>query len=292
MTGCRPARLVSSRVVPLLGVVALTACTPGTDSAVGLAAPAGLATPVATAAPAAPKAGASAAATHKATMRKKAPVVVGFGDSVPAGGGHCSCTNFVTAYGNLIATHTGIKPTVDNFAVSGSTSADLVDQMTDSAVRAAVAGASTVLIMTGANDYDDAFDEVSIGVDPTEAYPQVATAVEDNVVTVIGKIRALNRTANVVVLDYWASMEDGAVAENDYDAPTMAASISCTASTNTALTLAAKATGSTYVSTYTAFKGSNGSKDDTALLMPDGDHPNPTGHQVIAAAIAAVYPSG
>src|SRR5207244_776587 len=117
-----------------------------------------------------------------------------------------------SAYGDLIEDHTGIKPTVDNFAVSGSTSADLVDQMADSAVRAAVAGASTILIMTGANDYDDAFDEVSIGVDPTKAYPPVATAVEDNVTTVIGKIRALNLTARVVVLDYWASMEDGKAA--------------------------------------------------------------------------------
>jgi lysophospholipase L1-like esterase len=274
-------------VVPLLAVSALTACSPGTDSAVGLSSPADLATPDATTVQTATPVGA-----HKSTVRKKTPVVVGFGDSVPAGGGHCNCTNFVTAYGNLVAAHTGVRPTVDNFAVSGSTSADLVDQMAESAVRAAVAGATTILIMTGANDYDDAFDEVSIGIDPDKAYPPVATAVEDNVTTVIGKIRALNRTAHVVVLDYWASMEDGAVARQDYDAPTMAASIACTASTNSALALAAKATGADYVSTYTAFKGAKGTTDDTNLLMPDGDHPNPTGHQVIAKAIAAVYPSG
>jgi lysophospholipase L1-like esterase len=291
MSGCRTARLACTRAVPLLGVVALAACSPGPDSAVGLTAPAGLSSPVASVAAKA-KPSPNAAPSRKAAVRRKTPVVVGFGDSVPAGGGHCNCTNFVTAYGNLVAAHTGIKPTVHNFAVSGSTSADLVDQMAESAVRAAVAGASTILIMTGANDYDDAFDEVSIGVEPDKAYGPVATAVEDNVTTVIGKIRALNRSAHVVVLDYWASMEDGAVAAKDYDVPTMRASLECTASTNSALALAAKATGAAYVSTYTAFKGAQGTKDDTALLMPDGDHPNPTGHQVIAKAIAAVYPSG
>jgi lysophospholipase L1-like esterase len=278
-------------VVPLLGVVALTACSPGTDSAVGLSTPASLATPVPSVV-AKVKPSPSASPAAKAAMRRKTPVVLGFGDSVPAGGGHCNCTNFVTAYGNLVGAHTGIKPTVDNFAVSGSTSADLVDQMAESAVRAAVAGASTILIMTGANDYNDSFDEVSIGVDPDKAYGPVAAAVEDNVTTVIGKIRALNKTAHVVVLDYWASMEDGAVAAKDYDSPTMTASVECTASTNAALALASKATGVTYVSTYTAFKGATGTKDDSALLMPDGDHPNPTGHQVIARAIAAAYPSG
>jgi lysophospholipase L1-like esterase len=292
MSGCRTARLACSRVVPLLGVVALTACSPGGDSAVGLTTPAGLSTPVPSVVAKVKPSPSATPAAKATTMRRKTPVVLGFGDSVPAGGGHCNCTNFVTAYGNLVSAHTGIKPTVDNFAVSGSTSADLVDQMAESAVRAAVAGASTILIMTGANDYSDSFDEVSIGVDPDKAYGPVAAAVEDNVTTVIGKIRALNTTAHVVVLDYWASMEDGAVAAKDYDSPTMTASVECTASTNAALVLAAKATGVTYVSTYTAFKGATGAKDDTALLMPDGDHPNPTGHQVIARAIAAVYPSG
>src|SRR4051812_7962729 len=98
MSGCRTARLVSSRVVPLLGVVALTACSPGTDSAVGLTTPAGLSTPVPSVV-AKVKAAPRVTPAAKAAMRRKTPVVLGFGDSVPAGGGHCNCTNFVTAYG-------------------------------------------------------------------------------------------------------------------------------------------------------------------------------------------------
>jgi lysophospholipase L1-like esterase len=230
--------------------------------------------------------------TPKSTPKAKKPMVVGFGDSVPSGGGGCNCVNFVSAYANLVGKTTGVKPAVDNFAVSGSTSADFLDQLSDSKIRAAVEDATTILIMTGANDYNDAFDQASIGGSVSKLYAPVADAVEDNVTTAINKIQDLNSGAHVVLLDYWASMEDGAVAKKDYDATAMAASIACTTSTNNALALAAKATGATYVSTYTAFKGADGTKDDTALLQPDGDHPDPAGHQVIAQAITAVYPRG
>ena len=40
-----------------------------------------------------------------------------------------------------------------------------------------------------------------------------------------------------------------------------------------------------YADIYTPFKG-DGSRDDTALLVADGDHPNAPGHLLIAAAIA------
>jgi lysophospholipase L1-like esterase len=120
----------------------------------------------------------------------------------------------------------------------------------------------------------------------------VATVVQDNVTSTLTKIKKLNSKAHLVVLDYWAAEEDGAVARAQYDATTVAASTACTLSVNTALALAAKAAGAKYVSTYTAFKGSDGSKDDTNLLGADGDHPNGTGQLVIAQAIAAVYPKG
>jgi len=146
--------------------------------------------------------------------------------------------------------------------------------------------------MTGANDYDDAFDEASIGIDPAQVYPPVATVVQDNVTNAVGKIKKLNSKAHVVVLDYWAAEEDGAVARSQYDATTMAASLACTDSVNNALTLAAKASGAKYISTLTAFKGPKGTNDDTDLLGADGDHPDATGHEVIARAIWAIYPKG
>lgn len=276
-------------VVGLAGALLLSACSlhSGSDSGSTNAS-----TPAApAAAPQVDKPARTPTPTPKPAKAKK-PLVVGFGDSVPAGGGGCDCVNFVSAYANIVGKNTGVQPGVDNFAVSGSTSADFLDQMSDSKIRDAVADATDILIMTGANDYNDAFAQASLGGNVNKLYPPVAAAVEDNVTSAIEKIQGLNSTAHVVLLDYWASMEDGAVATKNYDATAMAASIACTTSTNDALALAAKATGATYVSTYTAFKGPNGTKDDTNLLQPDGDHPDPEGHQVIAQAVAAVYPRG
>ena len=233
---------------------------------------------------------ATAAATTTATV--PGPVVVGLGNSVPSGSA-CSCVNFVSAYAAMVAAGKNAKATVDNDAVSGSTSADVVNQLSHAgSVQAHVRAATTVLIMTGANDFNDAFDAVSLGAPATTMFPPVATAVQDNVTAVVQRIQALNRNAHVVVLDYWAAMEDGAVAAKDYDAPTMAASLASTNYVNDALAVAAKATGALYVSTYTAFKGPSGANDPTGLLAADGDHPNASGHQLIARTIFTVLPSG
>jgi lysophospholipase L1-like esterase len=200
--------------------------------------------------------------------------------------------NFVSAYAALVGAEAGRKATVDNDAVSGSTSADLVNQLATGSVQAQVRSATTVLVMTGANDFNDAFDQVSLGAPAAAAYGPVATAVQENVTTTVEKIHALNAGAHVVVLDYWAAMEDGAVAAKDYDAATMAASIASTTYVNDALALAAKATDAIYISTYAAFKGPDGATDPTALLAADGDHPDAAGHEVIARAVYAVLPSG
>jgi lysophospholipase L1-like esterase len=229
--------------------------------------------------------------TKPADTTVKGPVVVGLGNSVPSGTA-CSCENFVSAYAAMVAAGTNTKVTVDNDAVSGSTSADVVDQLSMSAVQAQVNSATTVLIMTGANDFNDAFNQVSLGASAAETYAPVATAVQENVTTIVEKIHALNAGAHVVVLDYWAAMEDGAIAARDYDAATMAASIASTTYVNDALAVAAKATGAIYVSTYAEFKGPTGTNDPTALLAADGDHPDAAGHQLIARTIYAALPTG
>ena len=226
------------------------------------------------------------------TTTAPGPVVVGLGNSVPSGSA-CSCVNFVSAYAAMVTAGKKAKATVDNDAVSGSTSADVVNQLTHgSTVQAHVRAATTVLIMTGANDFNDAFDAVSLGAPAATTFSPVATAVQDNVTAVVQRIQALNRNAHVVVLDYWAAMEDGAVAARDYDPPTMAASVASTNYVNDALAVAARATGALYVSTYTAFKGPAGTNDPTGLLAADGDHPNAAGHQLIARTIYTVLPSG
>ncbi|HUR74184.1 MAG TPA: SGNH/GDSL hydrolase family protein [Sporichthya sp.] len=213
--------------------------------------------------------------------------IVGFGDSVPAGTA-CRCTNFVSVYAKRLPG----TALVANYATSGSTSADVLARLAEPRVAARVRQATTVLIMTGANDFADAFYAVSAGADPDTAYAPVAGQVRANLTAAGKRIHRLNPRAHLVVLNYWAAMEDGAVARRDYDAHTRRAAHQATGYLNVALAEAATATGAAYVSTLKAFKGTDGRADPTPLLASDGDHPNATGHRVIAHAIKAVLPRG
>jgi lysophospholipase L1-like esterase len=227
----------------------------------------------------------SAAVSSEAISVPKA--VVGFGDSVPSGAG-CHCTNFVSAYAKRLAGGT----TVTNYAEGGSTSADALGRLRESGVAAKVRNASTVLIMTGANDFVDPFSDVTDGADPDDSYAPTAKQVRTNVTAEIKQIHQLNPRVHVVVLDYWAAMEDGAVAQKNYDAAERRAATLATTYLNDALAAAAKAADATYVSTLTAFKGKDGRTDPTPLLESDGDHPNAAGHKKIADAITAALPRG
>jgi acyl-CoA thioesterase-1 len=277
--------MIKRRAVVLAGTMALAACGSGSRATTGASAKASTTTSVIQVTSSSPT------EVKPAVTTVKDPVVVGLGNSV-ASGTACSCVNFVGAYAALVAMGTNTKATVDNDAVPGSTSADVVNQLAKDAVQAEIKSATTVLIMTGANDFNDAFDQVSLGAPATATYAPVATAVQENVTTTVEKIHALNAGAHVVVLGYWAAMEDGAVAAKDYDGAAVAASIASTTSVNDALAVAAKATGAIYLSTYTAFKGATGTNDPTALLAADGDHPDAAGHQLIARTIYAALPDG
>jgi lysophospholipase L1-like esterase len=284
----RPAR--SGALLVAIGLLAACGAGPPTTSdAASSTTTAGAAPTTTTAADPATTERASRSAAAAASARD--PVVVGLGNSVPSGAA-CSCQSFVAAYAQLVAAGTGTKATVDNDAVSGSTSADVVNLLARTSVQAHLRAATTVLIMTGANDFNDAFDEASLGGPADQLYGPVATAVQENLTTVVEKIHGLNAAAHVIVLDYWAAMEDGAVAAQHYDAQTMAAAVASTTYVNQALAVATKAADAMYVSTYTAMKGADGKADPTALLAPDGDHPNAAGHQVIARAVYAALPGG
>jgi lysophospholipase L1-like esterase len=213
--------------------------------------------------------------------------VVGFGDSVPAGQ-HCACPSFVQQYADRVGTRSGTKSVVENLAVDGSNSADLLRLIGTTQGRQAVERATTVVIMTGANDYQAAFKAVAAGGSPAQ-YQQVAARVQSDLTMAVGRIHLLNRRAHVVIADYWAAMEDGQMAQRDYTPAQLTAARQATDSLNAALLAASQATHTAWVSTWQAFHAQS---DVTDLLLPDGDHPNSIGTAVIAEALDAVLPLG
>lgn len=230
-------------------------------------------------------------AAFAGTTAAPAPMVVAFGDSVPYAS-HCGCPGFVGDYAMLAGNDVGLTPTVHNFSRPGSLSEDVLDQLQHRRVRRAVQTATTVLIMTGANDFTAPFNEVRDGASEVDDYPPTAARVQTNVTTAIQQVQRLNPQAHIVVLDYWAAMKDGAVARREYSPAAQQAAQDATDAVNQALAAAVAATHVTYVSTLVAFKGPDGGADPTDLLAPDGDHPDAAGHQVIAQALIDALPQG
>jgi lysophospholipase L1-like esterase len=204
-------------------------------------------------------------------------VVVTLGDSVPAGTA-CDCSPFPDQYAKLLSP--GARSIND--AVAGYTSADVRSQIADPAVRSALAGASVVLIMAGANDLAGDFD----GQEEDGTYKQDATSVEQNVTAMVAAIRHdAAAPVTVVVLGYWNVVKDGEVGLETYGKTGEQAADEATQYANDALQRAAADSGARFLPTQNIF-----GDDPTALLADDGDHPNAQGHQAIAEALYSAVP--
>jgi acyl-CoA thioesterase-1 len=232
-----------------------------------------------------------AACSRPATPDPPAPTasgaatVVTLGDSVPAGTA-CDCDPFPDLYARLLS-----PPAVSiDEAKPGYTSADVRDQLTDPGVRRALAGATVVLVMAGANDLADAFDN---GRDE-DAYRDAAAGVESNVAAIVTGVRQVVRPApvTVLVLGYWNVVKDGAAGLAAYGADGERSAQTATRYVNQALRRAAGESGARYVPTSPVFTGDQHDQDPTTLLADDGDHPNAQGHQAIAATLFAAQPTG
>jgi acyl-CoA thioesterase-1 len=229
--------------------------------------------------------GASEAAGSDASIR-----LVAFGDSVPSGYG-CDCQSFVPIYADLIHRQSKRVTLWTNFAASGAVSADVVSQLNSPPVVDSVRRAGTVLIMIGANDFAAPFSRLRTDPNAVAQFSAVGAALRTNLATTIRRIHALaGPQVRVVVLGYWNVLEDGRVAQRDYDPAQRAASVLATNTANQALHAAAAEAGAVYVPTLPVFHGVAGNADPTGLLAGDGDHPNVAGHQAIAAALASAVP--
>lgn len=212
---------------------------------------------------------------------------VGLGDSVPAGTNCPDCTEYVTQVGRAMASSSGKVASVDNEAVAGATTSDVLAQLADASIRARIADADLVIITIGANDLDTSqIDGDCYPLSATGCYRDDLVGISSRLTAIVNRVQGLmSRPGGTIVLTgYWNVIEDGEVgAENGSTYVT--ASDELTRMFNADVSAVATATSTTYVDVYTPFKGASGTTDDTRLLASDGDHPNAAGHAVLARAI-------
>jgi lysophospholipase L1-like esterase len=220
--------------------------------------------------------------------------LVGLGDSITAGQGCPGCVPFIDLYAREITQETSVPVTVTNLGVGGSTSADLLETLSDagSAAARSVAEAEIVTVTIGANDFlpmlDTALRGDCGGSDGLACFDVEQTTLADNLTAILRRIDELRRGAPtaVRVTGVWNVFLDGAVATRIYGPGFAQWSSDLTQQVNKVIENAAARQGARYVDLFALFRGASGEEDDTALLAGDGDHPSQAGHEEIAEALA------
>lgn len=269
LTGARVRRLLRTSALLAVLVLVLGAATPPATRAHLLVSPPG----------------AGPAADAPAPL-----AVVALGDSVPAGTG-CDCAAFPERYAGALAGRAGRRVAVTNDGVPGQTSPGLLGALQDGQPAASdVAAADVVTITIGANDFDYTADPSCPG-GAVGCYQPELDALPRTVDAILARVAALRRQAPTTVLltGYWDIWQDGRVAAaggGDY----VATGDALTGGVNRQIQQAAARDHATYVDLVTPFRGTTSTEDDSGLLADDGDHPNASGHQVIADALIAATP--
>lgn len=254
--------------VPLLGMLGAAPLLDRTPAA----------TPPAPPAPSVPASPSAAAPSH---------VVMALGDSVPSGMA-CLCDPFPQTYGSMLSARTGARVTVDNRAVSGLDTSDLISQLNIPAVENAARRADVFLVTIGANDFGDRHDQVvdgECGSGDTDCVSDELESLRANLTSVLAKIRALRqgKPTSMLVTGYWNVFQDGDVALRDVGASGLQASLDLTRRANAVIASVAAAAGARYVDLFEPFEQSG--QDVTSLMAADGDHPDAAGHELIARAL-------
>jgi lysophospholipase L1-like esterase len=214
----------------------------------------------------------------------RAQSIVALGDSVPYGT-NCSCTPYptLTATDLSAMSHRTFKTTNDS--KGGYTTNNVLDQLDSNAsVMDHVKAADVVEIEIGAND---------VGFNSTcgtklSCYEPKIPAIKSNLGAIVKQTKELaGPHVLVVLLDYWSVWLGGKYAEAKGQAYVNTAE-QLTDDVDSVIKSTASNTGAAYVDLRAAFKGPDYSYDETHYLSSDGDHPNASGHEQIAAAAEAV----
>lgn len=216
-----------------------------------------------------------------APTRPSGPLrVVGLGDSVESGFA-CGCSGFISTVAHRLGDLQDRPVVVHNEALAGATSADVLSQLQGPAVRSDVTTADLVVVEIGANDLPPthAYDDRCLTAD---CYRDTVTATTRRIGSIIAGVKGLMRQqgARVVVMGYWNVFKDGDVGRRQ-GAAYVEISDRLTRRLNASLQALATRQHVVYADAYSPFHDG----DDTGSLTADGDHPNATGHVLLARAV-------
>jgi lysophospholipase L1-like esterase len=216
--------------------------------------------------------------------------VVALGDSVTSGH-NCNCAAFPQMYGALLQGRSGSPVVVHNLGVAGMDSTGLLTALNHRPVDVAIAAADVVLVTIGANDFGDHHDDVTTGQCSTACTTAELAELRTNLRRILTRIHTLRggRPTTILTTGYWNVFQDGDVAKHNYPAPGLVATDQLTRETNTVIADTTRSDGATYVDIYNPFEDTP--TGITKLLAPDGDHPNTTGHTLIANLLLQATPN-
>ena len=226
--------------------------------------------------------------TTTRTVPPGSAVVVGIGDSVTAAA-VCGCTGFVESYAAHLPSAAGGPAKAENLGAGSLTAAGLRALMTKPGpTSTGVAEGDVLLVTIGANDLTPLLSRWQSSGCSITCYSPAVDAVGADLSDILAAAKSLRgqRPTRVLVTDYWNVFADGDVARASDGPAYLRWSDELTRALNVSICNAARNAGATCVDLYAPFKG-DGSKNPTALLADDGDHPNAAGNDVISSALLA-----
>lgn len=209
--------------------------------------------------------------------------LVAIGDSVAAAK-KCECPRYPDVYGQLAAQALGQPVWVQNLAIAGTTSSDLLHALKSSRdLQSAIRDADIITITIGIND----FGRCGAESDRT-CYDSAIAGLKTNLQALLSQIDTLQGDRRHILREtayYNASI--GGQGATQSGPSFQAFYADQLASLNATICAAIAAHDGLCVELLTAFNGPAGDQDAAALLVDDHVHPSRTGHQLIAQAIAA-----
>jgi len=226
-----------------------------------------------------------------ATSPSAGNVVVGLGDSVMAGTA-CGCDGPVAAYARLMSKSLGRHITPVNMGVGGATTSSLQAQLKQSSTRSAVASASVVLVIIGANDLLPQLARYRSSECTYTCYQPAVVNMSGRLNDLLDQIADLRdgRRGTVLVTDYWNVFPDGTSEREQHGAGEAAWGRQVSRAANAEICRVSRENGAVCVDTYAPFLAHGGDPD--RYLAADGDHPNAAGVDLIAAQLQKATPKG